>query len=64
MNLDNWKKIQDLYDIVERDILKPMEESKEDSHPDATNLDQWLKANPPTSKSLFKNDDKATVNAP
>jgi hypothetical protein len=64
VNLQDGKKIQDLYDVVERDILKPMEESKEDSHPDATNLDQWLKANPPTSKSLFKNDDKTTINAP
>ena len=78
--LNNWKTrstqmsgIQDanligqLYDIVDRDILKPIDEANNQSRPDPTNLDQWLRelqANKLKNKSLFKNEEKSTVDIP
>jgi hypothetical protein len=62
--IENYKLVQDLFDIVDRDILKAIEEGKEESRPDVQNLDQWLKANTPKSTSLFKNAPTATVNVP
>jgi hypothetical protein len=62
--IENAQMIQDLLDIVDRDILKSIEEGKEESRPDLQNLDQWLRANPPKNKSLFKDDPKTTVNVP
>jgi hypothetical protein len=50
--------------VVARDILEPIEAARDDAQPNPANLDQWLKANPPKSKSLFKNDEKSTVNVP
>jgi hypothetical protein len=61
MKLQDAKLIGELFDIVDRDILKPIEDAKEDARPDATNLDQWLKANQPKSPSLFKNEPKTTI---
>jgi hypothetical protein len=62
--IENAQMIQDLLDIVDRDVLKAIEENKEESRPDVQNLDQWLRANPPKSKSLFKDDPTTTVNLP
>jgi hypothetical protein len=64
MSLQDAKLISELYDIVDRDILKPIEEGKEDSQPSPADLDQWLKKNPPKSTSLFKNEPKSTIGVP
>ena len=56
--------VGELLDIVDRDILKAIEDGKADSLPTPASLDQWLKANPPKSKSLFKDEPKTTVNIP
>lgn len=63
MRLENAKLIDDLFNIVSRDIIDPIDANRGDL-PNPANLDQWLKANPPKSKSLFKNDEKSTVNVP
>ncbi len=64
MNLDDAARVRELLDIVDRDILKPIEEANAAAQPNPANLDQWLKANPPKNKSLFKNEPKTTVNIP
>jgi hypothetical protein len=64
MALQDAKLVSELLDIVDRDILKLIEEADAASLPNPANLDQWLKANKPKSTSLFKNDPKSTVNVP
>jgi hypothetical protein len=54
--LENAQKVQDLLSIVDRDILKPMEEGAEGVPLNLENLGQWLRDNPPKSPSLFKTD--------
>ena len=64
MGLEHANLVSELFDIVDRDIIKPIEEGKEDSLPNPANLDQWLRTNKPKSTSLFKNDPKSTINVP
>jgi hypothetical protein len=64
MSLQDAKLISELYDIVDRDFLKPIEQADPASLPNPADLDQWLKKNPPKSTSLFKNDPKSTVGIP
>lgn len=64
MKLQDAKLISQLLQTVDADILKPIEESREDVMPNPVNLTQWLQQNQPKSTSLFKNDPKSTIAVP
>jgi hypothetical protein len=60
MNLVNNKLIQELYDLVDRDVMQAIIGGQQTN---AAALNQWLTTTPPKSKSLFANDPKSTVDA-
>ena len=64
MSLPNAKLVSEMLDIVDRDILKPIEESNAAARPDPANLDQWLKANKPKSASLFDKEPTSVIKVP
>jgi hypothetical protein len=64
MKLDDFKLVHELYDIIERDFIQPIEQNQPGALINPAALAQWLNSNMPKSKSLFKNDDKATIDIP
>jgi hypothetical protein len=64
MSLQDANRVRELLDIVDRDILKPIEEANATAQPNPAELDQWLKKNPPKSKELFKNEPTTTIGIP
>ena len=67
MQLQDVKFVSELLDIVDRDIIKPIEEGGAGNLPNPANLDQWLKelkAKMPKTSSLFRNEPKATIGIP
>lgn len=64
MKLQGTNLIKDLMDTAERDVLGPIEAGNQANMPNAASFGQWVQQVAPKSKSLFKSDDKTTVNVP